>query len=404
MTAVFLPSRPSGTVEAPPSKSMAHRALIAAALANEQSVVDHLDMSDDIRATIDCLRALGAEITFSGDSCIVDGHGLFPAKGGAVLPCRESASTLRFLIPLVLTTDKDISFTGSARLFSRPLGIYAEICREQGLLFQLDNNQLKVRGRLKPGKYVVPGNVSSQFISGLCFALPGLDGDSVVEIIPPVESAPYLEMTLQMLARCGTRIRREDNRLLIPGRQRFSPFSYTVEGDWTNAAYLEALGCESGDVRVTGLEHSSVQGDRIYPALFDALCKDAPVIDLANCPDLGPVLFALAAFWHGGVFTGIRRLRMKESDRIAAMAEELTRFGARLKIGTDTVTVLPAPLHAPDGILWGHGDHRVVMALSVPASVLGGTIRGAEAVNKSFPGYFDVLRELGVKCATVDET
>lgn len=404
MIAEFFPSRASGAVDAPPSKSMAHRVLIAAALAKGRSVVSNLTPSEDILSTLDCLRALGSGIAPSGDGVIIDGSALQHISQGAVLPCRGSASTLRFLIPVILTADKKITFTGSPRLFSRPLDVYESICREQGLRFHPGEGCLTVCGRLACGKYIVPGNVSSQFITGLCLALPLLEGDSEIEILPPLESAPYLEMTLQTLWRCGIRIYRTGHHLTIPGSQHFSPLSYRVEGDWTNAAYLHALGFDIGEVHVTGLDESSVQGDRIYPALFASLRDDAPVLNLAQCPDLGPVLFALAAAQHGGVFTGIRRLRLKESDRIAAMADELQKFGARLKIGPDAVTVLPSPLHAPDGDLWGHDDHRVVMALSVLASVLGGTICGAEAVNKSFPDYFDVLRRLGISCTTTEET
>ena len=404
MTVEILPSLAKGTVNAPASKSMAHRTLISAALAQGVSTVWNVTPSEDLLATMDCLKALGAGIDYNSQSAVITGMRLNCIPNGSVLPCRESGSTLRFLVPLALISEKEISFTGSHRLFDRPLGVYEEICRDQGLLFRHDENRLTVRGRLSSGKYSIPGNVSSQFISGLCFALPLLDGDSEIEILPPLESAPYLEMTLQILSQCGIRVYREHNRLMIPGGQRFSPLAYRVEGDWTNAAYLEALGFESGAVRIAGLDNDSIQGDRIYPEFFKSLRENAPVLDLSDCPDLGPVLFALAADQHGGVFTGIKRLRLKESDRITAMAEELRKFGAELKIDADTVTIFPASLHEPDCVLWGHGDHRIVMALSILASVRGGTIRGADAVNKSFPGYFDTLRSLGVRWRIVEET
>lgn len=404
MNVSFFPSVAAGTVEVPPSKSIAHRALIAAAFAEGQSIVENLILSEDILATVDCLRALGAEIILERNTAIVNGVDPHRIPDRAVLPCRESGSTLRFLIPFALTTDKQFSFTGSPRLFSRPLGIYEDICRNQGLLFLRGDDCLSVRGILIPGKYQIPGDVSSQFVSGLFFALPFLEGDSEIEILPPVESVPYLNLSLQMLARCGIHIIREKNCFLIRGGQHFSPLCFRVEGDWTNAAYLSALGLKTDSVHVTGLDDGSVQGDRIYPQFFNELLEDAPVLDLSDHPDLGPVLFVLAATLHGCVFTGIKRLRLKESDRIASMAEELRKFGARLIAEADTVTILPAPLHTPDSVISGHGDHRVVMALSVLTSAFGGTIQGFEAVKKSFPGYYDVLRQLGIQCSVIDET
>ncbi len=397
MTVEFFPSLASGTVKAPPSKSMAHRALIASALAEGRTVVDNLAPSEDLLATVDCLRALGAKVVLSEKAAVVVGMDPGHVPSCAVLPCRASGSTLRFLIPLVLTTGKEITFTGSPVLFSRPLSVYEDICRAQGLRFAREHDRLTVQGRLKAGKYLVPGDVSSQFISGLSFALPLLDGDSEIEIIAPVESRPYIDMTFQTLRDFGVRVTPQDNRLFVPGRQRYiSPGRVLMEGDWSNAAFLDAFNLLGGAVEITGLRDDTIQGDRVYPAYFEALRSDAPVLDLADHPDLGPICFALAAALHGAAFCGVRRLRLKESDRIDAMAEELAKLGVTLSASEDSVTVHASDIHAPALPLCGHNDHRIVMALSVLAARTGGTISCAQAVNKSFPGFFDTLSQLGV--------
>lgn len=397
MTVEILPSRARGTVTAPPSKSMAHRALIAAALSDGVSTVQNVAPSEDLLATMDCLRALGAQIECNSNTAVVSGICLHDIPAGAVLPCRASGSTLRFLIPLALVSGKEITFTGSSRLFSRPLGVYEEICREQGLRFERNESSLTVQGILSPGKYTVPGDVSSQFITGLCFALSLLDGSSHLEVLPPVESRSYIGMTCQVLNEFGVSIERQNHELLIPGGQHYAACDYIVEGDWSNAAPLDALNLLQGTVDVTGLCGSSCQGDRIYPILFNALRCGSPTLDLSDCPDLGPICFALAAALHGATFTGVRRLRYKESDRIAAMWEELNKFGAEVTVDDDRVCIAPSVLHSPGVPLSGHNDHRVVMALAILAARTGGVISGAEAVGKSFPSFFDVLDNLGIQ-------
>ena len=397
MTVEILPSRAHGTVPAPPSKSTAHRALIAAALSEGISVVQNITYSEDLLATIDCLRALGAGIAFDSNTAVVTGMSLNDIPEHVVLPCRESGSTLRFLIPLALITGKGITFTGGNRLFSRPLVVYEDICREQGLRFERSDSSLTVQGILTPGKYLIPGNISSQFITGLCFALSLLDDDSILNILPPVESRSYIEITIRVLHEFGIIIERSGDMLRIPGRQRYSPRDYLVEGDWSNAAFLDALNYLGGNVEITGLHGDSCQGDRIYPLLFDALRSGTPTIDLSDCPDLGPVCFVLASFFHGATFTGIRRLRFKESNRIASMAEELRKFGVDISSGDDFVSIAPSDLHCPVVSLSGHDDHRVVMALSILATRTGGVISGAEAVRKSFPAFFDALEQFGIQ-------
>ena len=395
MTVTFSPSKPSGSVAAPPSKSMAHRLLICAGQAIGAQTVHGVAPSEDILATVDCLRALGVTCDLRGGDAILTGYTLHCGEKGAVLPCRESGSTLRFFLPLCLF-GPPMTLTGSARLLARPLDVYADLCKKQGIRFEKGANAVTVQGRLSPGEFRLPGDVSSQFVSGLLFKLPRLSGDSVIRLRPPVESRGYIDMTMAALRAYGVETHWLDRETIaVPGRQCFQFRSdVTVEGDWSNAAPFLALG-----VPVTGLNPDSLQGDRVCAAYFDALRHGPAALDISDCPDLGPLLFAFAAMHHGGTFTGTRRLRMKESDRAWAMYEELQKFGVELRVEENAVTVGHG-VHAPAQDLDGHGDHRVVMALSVLCTQTGGTIRGAETVGKSFPDFFERLGALGIRVRT----
>lgn len=403
MRVTIRPGTARGTVAAPPSKSMAHRLLIAGALSAGESVIRDVPHCEDVDATQDCLTALGAVIRSEGAVRIAGGFDPFSATPTGPLACRESGSTLRFLVPLALLSHENTVFSGSEVLMRRPLNLYGDLCRERGLLFSQDAHSLVVRGPLTAGTFHLPGNVSSQFISGLLFALPLLPADSEIQLIPPVESQSYIDLTVAALSTFGVTVERPDERTLrIPGGQRYAPADVTVEGDYSGAAFLQALGALGGAVTVTGLREASLQGDRVFAELMYSLERGTPVISLSDCPDLGPVLFAVAAAKHGGVFTGTRRLKMKESDRAAAMAEELRKFGAAVTVHEDSVVVYPAAFGPPREPLYGHNDHRIVMALAVLLTRTGGTIDGGEAVNKSFPGFFDRLRELGLEVITDD--
>ena len=442
MKVTITPSAARGIIEAPPSKSMAHRLLICAGLAEGISVITNVDLSRDIEATIACLRALGARIEYEKGRVNVRGTGLAGLNGpgtqtGAVLPCGESGSTIRFLIPVCLLSGRESRLTGSTTLLTRPLQVYEDICRNQRLTFEKGQNNLLVGGRLAAGEYVLPGNVSSQFVSGLLFALPLLEGDSEIRLIPPVESRPYIDMTLQALRQFGVRADwAKDGVLRIPGGRKYQPQAgLRVEGDYSNAAFFEALGLLNeetgadktglqgtlegqsetvgqyppgtgraqspkftigeGTVQVTGLAKDSLQGDRVYQTYLRQLCDGFAEIDLSDCPDLGPVLMAFAAARHGARFTGTRRLKIKESDRGTAMQQELAKMGVRVGMSENEITVF-AGLHPPREILCGHNDHRIVMAMSILLTRTGGTIDGAEAVSKSLPDFFERMKKLGV--------
>ena len=398
MNVRIIPSVLRGNVKAPPSKSMAHRHLICAALADGISVVTGVEYSEDILATMDCMTAIGAKFDVQGSTVTVDGRGMFKGES-TELNCRESGSTLRFLIPLALCCGKSMTFRGQGRLMDRPMDIYEDLCREKGFLFTRGPGEIKVCGHLTSGAYTIRGDVSSQFISGMIFALSTCAGDSRITVLPPFESRSYVLLTLFMLNKAGVRAEFTDEyTIYIPGGQQYQPISGAVEGDYSNAAFLDAFNCVGGDVKVDGLWEDSLQGDRVYQTHYPALCDGTPVIDIADCPDLGPIFMALAALKNGAVFTNTARLAAKESDRGAAMAEELRKIGVS-PICEENRIIIPngCTVHAPADSINGHNDHRIVMAMAVVLSRVGGEIAGAEAVRKSYPSFFDTMESLGGK-------
>ena len=412
------PARIGGTVSAPPSKSMAHRAVLCSALAKGTSHIENLEFSKDISATLAAAGQLCARVESGPADVLVEGLGHFRPVFGPV-DCCESGSTLRFLIPLASLTGQSITFVGRGRLMERPQSVYETLYREQNLHFEQSHGHLTVAGSLRSGEYTLAGNVSSQFISGLLFALPLLAGDSTLHLIPPVESRSYIEMTRTAQAAFGvTSHWLDDTTLCIPGGQQYHPRDYIVEGDYSQAAFLAVLGAVKGGITLTGLAAETLQGDA---AILDILRRcgakftrteaglvfeQAPLhgvdIDLADCPDLGPVLMVLGLLCEGTtVIRNAERLRIKESDRIAAMEAELRACGGVLSSegGTITVQGCKPRLHAPEAPLSGHNDHRVVMSLTVLALAadIPLAINEAEAVQKSWPHFFDALKPLGVE-------
>ena len=396
MTAIFKSCKLKGRVDAPPSKSMAHRYLIGAALSGQVCTLTGVDYSEDILASMDCLRALGAEITTDKDTVRVDPTGFMQAAS-PLLPCRESGSTLRFFVPLALCLGRNVTFTGSERLMERPLGVYEELCRDNGFSFVKGDRTLTVCGRLRSGHYKVRGDVSSQFITGLILALVYLGKEASVEIIPPFESRSYVDLTLSALSAFGADVAFAEDHLISVKPTLLHPFSGRIEGDYSNAAFLDAFNRMGSEVEIGNLNPDSLQGDRVYADYFEKIVRGTPTLDISDCPDLGPVLFALAALQNGAAFTGTDRLKAKESDRGAAMDAELQKLGGGLIFGDNTITV-PKQALAYKGVpLDGHNDHRIVMALSVILSQTGGEIRGVEAVRKSYPGFFEDIMKLGAE-------
>ncbi len=397
MTVTLQAGRAIGTVCAPPSKSMAHRLLISAGLAQGESVIHGISDSLDVLATISCLRAMGAECKIEGDTAFVRGINARKAAPASLLRAGESGSTLRFFIPIALLSGNPVLFGGAPSLFSRPMGVYETLCEERELSFLKGQSSLAVKGPLTTGDFRVKGNVSSQFISGLLFALPLLDGDSTISIAPPIESRSYIALTIAALAEFGVTVSWQDeNTLFVKGGQRYRACETAVEGDYSNAAFFAALNALGSSLTLTGLKEDSLQGDRVYEKFIPMLTRGTPTIHIGDCPDLGPVLLALAAAKNGAVFTGTARLKIKESDRAEAMACELRKFGTTVTVKEDSIVVYPSDFHAPTVPLCGRNDHRVVMSLAVLLTLTGGVIEGAEAVRKSFPDFFRKLATLGI--------
>lgn len=386
----------NGEVSAPPSKSMAHRALICGALSTN-STITNVAYSKDICATIDCLSKMGANIGHNNDVVKAGGLDPFNIPEGTELFCNESGSTLRFLIPLCMLCGTKVVLTGSERLFERPLTIYEDICKKNNILFEKGRNSVTICGKLTSGEYSVAGNVSSQFITGLLFALPLLEGDSVLTVTGKFESASYIDLTLNAMKKFGISVERVRNIFYIRGGQKYSGNCYEVEGDCSNAAFLEAFNLISDGVSVLGVDDLTLQGDRVYKEMFCKLKEGKNQFDLSDCPDLAPVMFAVAAYLGGAKFTGTARLKIKESDRADAMAQELKKFGIPVDVYDDYVVVHRGVLKKPEEVLHGHNDHRIVMALSLLCSVTGGCIDDAEAVSKSFPDFFEKIAGLGIK-------
>ena len=365
--------------------------IICAALAEGESHLSGVAQSDDILATLDCIKALGADCKLCENELTVFG-GIKSAENKR-FPCRESASTLRFFIPLALLSGGQNSFEGSARLIERGAELYEKVL--SNVSFEKHADRITADGQLIAGNYRIQGNISSQYISGLLLALSMLSESSTLEIIPPVESRSYIDMTVDVMKRFGVTVEGNENKFFIKGNQKYKNDNFSVEGDWSNAAVFYALNSFGNNIEINGLNKNSIQGDRICVELLKKFDGENPVIDVSDCPDLAPVLFAAAAAKHGAVFTGTKRLRIKESDRAEAMAEELAKFGIKVSVEENTVTVFDGELKAPTQTLNGHSDHRIVMALSMLLTLTGGTLDGTESISKSYPDFFENLEKLG---------
>lgn len=383
-------SRAEGVVSAPPSKSTAHRYIICGGLQTGVTRIKNVALSEDIKATLRAIKALGAEYTLFEDTLEITGK---RRCKDAVIDCGESGSTLRFFIPIALCLCEKVKFIGSKRLFERPLTVYEEIFKDNGIKYVKGENFLEVAGTFKTTEFTVDGSISSQFISGLLFALPLMGGGKII-LKNRLESTPYTDMTLEAMRKFGINATKTDYGFAVFSTE-YRGCNVTVEGDYSNAAFLEAFNCIGGNVAVGGLSDNSLQGDKAYRRFFKQLTAEFSTIDITDCPDLGPVLFAVAAANNGAKFTGTRRLRIKESDRASAMKEELEKFGISVTVGDNCVEIHGEP-QKPCEILSAHNDHRIAMALSVLCSVTDGTVDGAECVAKSFPDFFEVIKTVGI--------
>ena len=388
MDITITPQHLSGTVAAIPSKSQAHRLLICAAFADCPTTLYCPDTNRDIEATADCLRALGATIRRTATGYFVAPCENLPAE--AVLDCCESGSTLRFMLPIAGALGVKATFLMAGRLPQRPLSPLWEEMERMGCdLCRPTEKTILCQGKLRPGHYQIDGGVSSQFITGLMLALSLLDKESALEITGTVESKPYIEMTRQAMALFGV------NPEYL-GTQRFhSPGELTVEGDWSNAAFFLAAKALGSEIEVTNLSDTSAQGDRAVAQLLPLLETGCPTVSAANIPDLVPILAVVAGARQGAVFTDIRRLRLKETDRVATVSAMLSALGARVETTENTLKVFPADYHGCT--VDAANDHRIAMAAAIAATIASGpvTVLGAEAVNKSYPKFWEEYSRLG---------
>ena len=401
MKVIIKPSIANGEITAPPSKSYAHRLLICSALAKGVSTINGVINSKDMEATLDCIKSLGASYSKENDTVIVNSENSIKNEISEFY-CNESGSTLRFFIPIALAFGGINKFYGTEKLLSRGLDVYYDICKSQGIKVTNELDSVTFEGKLNHGTFNVRGDISSQFISGLLFALPLLNGDSVINITTALESAGYIDITLDTLKTFGIEINRDGNTFFVKGNQKYQPQSVTAEGDMSNAAFLDAFNILGGNVSVIGCNFNTYQADKVYLQHMQSIKNSTPEIDLSNCPDLAPVLFALASSQNGATFIGTKRLKIKESDRAEAMALELKKFGIDVNVYENYVVVNKGEIKKPTEALYGHNDHRIVMSLAILSSICGGEIEGCEAVSKSYPSFFEDIKSLGIKWEIVE--
>ena len=402
MNVTITPAKLKGKVTPPPSKSQAHRLIIAAALADGESVLSNVAYSQDIEATIRCMEQLGAEFARDGSTLTVRGLGAScrsPLRKIAPprLDCGESGSTLRFLIPVALAVCGGGVFTGRGRLMERPQQPYFDLFDQKGISYELKDGVLTVSGRLSPGEFRLPGDVSSQFFTGLMFALPLLDGDSRIVLTSPLESGGYVELTREVLRTAG--ILTDGGS--IPGKQRYQPIRQTVEADWSQAAFYYAAHGLGSDLLIQGLSPFSTQADtKIVPYYMELCSSEEEVgLDVSQCPDLFPALALLASVRDGKITSigGAARLRIKESDRISAVTEVLRAFGVPVEEYPDGISLSGVSALTGNVTVDCHNDHRIAMMAAMAATRADGpvTLTGAECVAKSYPNFWEDYESLG---------
>ena len=424
-TVKIFPTKLQGTVVAPSSKSMGHREIICAGLAAGTSIIDNISMSKDIEATMRCLKAINVAVDeipsmIAGRKALqISGTG-HPMAAADSVDCGESGSTLRFFLPLGANLNCPLTFIGHGKLVSRPLQAYYDIFDEKFIQYFNDNGNLPVtvNGRLTPGTYKLPGDVSSQFVSGLLFALPLLNGDSVIEITSPLESSAYVDMTISCLAKFGIKVENEGGlhrRYLVPGKQHYQALDSQVEGDWSQAAFWTVGGSLGEGITCKGVNVKSLQGDQAVVDIMERMgaaisqtensvtvnggATKATLIDAANCPDIIPVLTVLAAVSEGTTkIINAGRLRIKECDRLAAMTSELNKMGAAITEEPEGLTIVGKPEGLKGGVqvdAWN--DHRIAMSLAIAAQKCAEPIilTGAESVAKSYPTFWEDYKSVG---------
>lgn len=416
------PSKLSGEVSVPPSKSMAHRAIICAFLSCGVSEIDNIELSDDIMATCRTVNALGGRIDITESSLqgrkklIIQGNGTVSVRNSRI-NCGESGTTARFIMPVSRLAEDAVTIEGKGKLVSRPFDVFFPIFESSNIRYETTDGKLPLtlQGRLKPGSYLIRGDVSSQFISGLLLALPLLEEDSTIQITTGLQSEAYIDMTIYMQKIFGVNIHfiKEENKIVVPGGQKYIPQKYRVEGDWSQAAFWLAAGVMSGPVAISGLNSDSLQGDKIIESIIKSMggkvCWDnnkllaeksrlmGISVDVSQCPDLAPILAALGSVCDGKmeILNGAR-LRIKESDRIKAIVTEMKNLGADIFETGDNI-IINGRDKLCGGTASSWNDHRIVMSVAIAAVLCENNviIEGFDAVNKSYPSFWEHYKSLG---------
>ena len=395
------PRKLSGEVVVPPSKSMAHRAIICAALSKGKSIIDNIDLSDDIIATINAARSMGAKIEIDNRKVAVEGILSSPNNENFIVDCNESGSTLRFFVPITMLLNQKKTFIGKGNLGKRPLNVFYEIFDKQGIKYSYKKDilDLQVEGKLKPDTFYVRGDISSQFITGLLFALPLLNDDSKIVITSKLESKSYLDLTLSMLDKFGIEIENKDYKeFIIKGNQEYKAMDYTVEGDYSQAAFFLSANYIGNDIEIKGLDENSLQGDKEILKWLEVLKNDEnKVIDATNCPDIIPILTVCAALTKGKTeIINAGRLRLKECDRLTAISTQLNKLGADIIEHEESLTI-----NGVDSLNGGYvdsfKDHRISMSLAIASSRCKDDIiiKDYMCVKKSYPHFYEDFKKLG---------
>lgn len=409
----IIPKKLKGEINIPPSKSMAHRAVICASLSKGISIIENIEFSDDIIATIEGMKALGADIKLEENKLIINGEGIFK-KHLSTIDCNESGSTLRFLVPLSLVRENDVRFIGRGNLGRRPLDTYYEIFQRENILYSQKQGELdlRVKGRLKGGLFKIKGNISSQFITGLLFTLPLLNDNSRIIVTTTLESKAYVDLTISMMKKFGVIVENIDYKeFIIRGNQEYKPFNYRIEGDYSQAAFYLCADALGSDISCNNLDLNSLQGDKECIEILQRMgaeldissmkilgnCLNATVIDAAQCPDIIPVLTVVSALSKGEtrIING-ERLRIKECDRLKAITSELNKLGANIKELSDGLIINGVEAFK-GGEVFSHNDHRIAMSLAIASTRCSEPmiLEAPECVKKSYPSFWEDFRKIG---------
>lgn len=402
MVVEVYPSKVSGCIKPPASKSYLHRSIICAALSEGTSIIKNVVYSDDINVSLSAFENLGVIINRTENSVEIISKGLVHLQQEKEVFCNESGSTIRFLIPL-FSNSYNTYFTGKSGLMNRPFTVYEDIFKSQNLYFDQNNNKITTKGQLSPGKYIVPGNISSQFISGLLFVLPTLNGNSTIEILGNLESSKYVSITVEILKKFGIIVDFSEKKINVPGNQTYHSTTINTEIDYSQAAFFAVLGMINNNIQVSGLNPKSLQPDRNIVKIIKNMGGDVKLsknnyffnrsdtqgteIDVSQCPDIAPVLGLLAACSKGETnIINAKRLTLKESNRLLTTYETLKSLGVEVYMTEDSLRIVGSKT-IKGNICSSFNDHRIAMTLGIAGTICDSKIiiEGAEAVNKSYP-------------------